>query len=164
MFTQMAASPFLCGENDRRWVADFDWIVKPGNAEKVLEGKYLTLKPAPADDQDRFAAAWSAHFGYPLSKTDGSHLFIQFAATCDEKLLDKAMQELGRNEKIVVTLPRLKEAYRIQVAKTQSGKREASAALSEPAISEAERHRMMKDAGFPVNTSRKVADIKSAHK
>ena len=28
------------GENDRNWRADFDWIMKPTNMCKVLEGKY----------------------------------------------------------------------------------------------------------------------------
>jgi hypothetical protein len=31
---------FCRGENDRRWVADFDWFLKPGTIVKVLEGKY----------------------------------------------------------------------------------------------------------------------------
>ncbi len=35
-----AASDFLNGRNDRGWVADYDWMVKPGNFVKVLEGNY----------------------------------------------------------------------------------------------------------------------------
>ena len=35
-----AASDFLNGKNDRGWVADFDWIIKPNNFIKVLEGNY----------------------------------------------------------------------------------------------------------------------------
>ena len=35
-----AASDFLNGRNDRGWVADFDWMVKPNNFVKVLEGNY----------------------------------------------------------------------------------------------------------------------------
>jgi hypothetical protein len=33
-------TPFLLGENDRGWRADFDWLLKPDSAAKVLEGKY----------------------------------------------------------------------------------------------------------------------------
>jgi uncharacterized protein YdaU (DUF1376 family) len=33
-------SPFLNGVNDRKWVASFDWLIKPDTATKVLEGKY----------------------------------------------------------------------------------------------------------------------------
>lgn len=41
IFQRIEASPFLRGENDRGWKADFDWIIKaPDNAVKVLEGKY----------------------------------------------------------------------------------------------------------------------------
>jgi hypothetical protein len=34
------ASPFCNGVNDRKWVASFDWLIKPDTATKVLEGKY----------------------------------------------------------------------------------------------------------------------------
>ncbi len=33
-------SSFLCGDNDRGWKADFDWLVNPNNFLKVIEGKY----------------------------------------------------------------------------------------------------------------------------
>lgn len=33
-------SSFLNGENDRNWSADFDWIMKPTNFTKILEGNY----------------------------------------------------------------------------------------------------------------------------
>lgn len=32
--------PFLCGKNDTTWVADFDWFIKPGTVERIIEGKY----------------------------------------------------------------------------------------------------------------------------
>ena len=34
------ASPFLCGENDRGWRADFDFLLRPATIAKVLEGSY----------------------------------------------------------------------------------------------------------------------------
>jgi phage replication O-like protein O len=38
---EIKKTPFLCGENDRKWRADFDWvIVNNTNYIKVLEGKY----------------------------------------------------------------------------------------------------------------------------
>lgn len=40
IIAKIAASKFCCGENDRRWVATFDWLLKPDTALKVLEGKY----------------------------------------------------------------------------------------------------------------------------
>lgn len=33
-------SSFLIGKNDRNWSADFDWIMKPTNFTKILEGNY----------------------------------------------------------------------------------------------------------------------------
>jgi len=35
-----AASDFLNGRNDRGWVANFDWLIRPTNYPKVLEGNY----------------------------------------------------------------------------------------------------------------------------
>lgn len=35
-----ATSPFLNGENKESWVADFNWLFKPNNFVKVLEGNY----------------------------------------------------------------------------------------------------------------------------
>jgi uncharacterized protein YdaU (DUF1376 family) len=36
----IAASPFLRGESERGWRADFDWAIQPRNVVKVAEGKY----------------------------------------------------------------------------------------------------------------------------
>ncbi len=33
-------SPFLCGENDRTWKADFDFLLSPQKFTKLLEGTY----------------------------------------------------------------------------------------------------------------------------
>lgn len=41
IFELCASTPFLCGENDRGWRVNFDWIIEnQENAAKVLEGKY----------------------------------------------------------------------------------------------------------------------------
>ena len=40
-FEKTENSPFLTGDNDRNWTADFDWLIKNDtNFNKVLEGKY----------------------------------------------------------------------------------------------------------------------------
>ena len=39
-FEKISVSAFLRGQNDRKWRADFDWLVKPGSLTKLLEGKY----------------------------------------------------------------------------------------------------------------------------
>lgn len=43
--TRAAASPHLTGNNDRGWRADFDWLCKPANFTKLMEGNY---DPRPA--------------------------------------------------------------------------------------------------------------------
>ena len=35
-----AGSDFMNGKNERNWVANFDWIFKPTNFEKILNGNY----------------------------------------------------------------------------------------------------------------------------
>jgi hypothetical protein len=40
LFEKANASAFLTGTNDRNWQADFDWLMKANNFNKVLEGKY----------------------------------------------------------------------------------------------------------------------------
>lgn len=40
LFTEAGKSDFLCGLNDRKWSANFDWLMKPSNFAKVLEGTY----------------------------------------------------------------------------------------------------------------------------
>lgn len=40
LFEKTEASDFLTGTNDRGWRADFDWLMKPANATKVIEGNY----------------------------------------------------------------------------------------------------------------------------
>lgn len=40
LFRIAEASPFLKGQNDRNWSADFDWMMKPSNFTKILEHRY----------------------------------------------------------------------------------------------------------------------------
>ena len=40
VFSNVLDSPFLLGDNDRNWTADFDWIFKPANFTKILERRY----------------------------------------------------------------------------------------------------------------------------
>ena len=42
VFTAINAVPFLRGESDRGWCANFDWALKPANIAKVLEGVYAS--------------------------------------------------------------------------------------------------------------------------
>lgn len=40
LFDMAQASGFLTGDNSTGWKASFDWIIKPANAVKILEGNY----------------------------------------------------------------------------------------------------------------------------
>jgi hypothetical protein len=40
IFQRINASDFCRGQNDRGWIATFDWVLQPDTAAKVLEGKY----------------------------------------------------------------------------------------------------------------------------
>lgn len=59
LFEKTEASDFLTGTNDRGWRADFDWLMKPANATKVLEGNYdnrdHTKGDTHNDNRDRTA-------------------------------------------------------------------------------------------------------------
>jgi hypothetical protein len=49
VITRLNQSSFLTGRTEgARWKADFDWIMKPDSATKVLEGKYDDAKGGPA--------------------------------------------------------------------------------------------------------------------
>lgn len=54
VFDAIAASPFLCGANDRNWRADFDWVFKPRNYVKILENNYKNLKADGRKEQQKF--------------------------------------------------------------------------------------------------------------
>lgn len=40
LFDRVRESPFLTGHNDRQWIADFDWCLKPANLQKIAEDRY----------------------------------------------------------------------------------------------------------------------------
>ena len=58
-------SDFLNGKNDRAWVASFDWLMKPNNFAKVLEGNYDNGSARPTskkgnniDDNKKINQLW----------------------------------------------------------------------------------------------------------
>ena len=40
MFEKAEASDFLKGRNDKKWAANFDWLIKDANMAKVMDGNY----------------------------------------------------------------------------------------------------------------------------
>lgn len=59
LFNKAAATPFLVGENNRNWVANFDWLMNSQNWAKVIEGRYdgspnaITQNETQAQRNDR---------------------------------------------------------------------------------------------------------------
>lgn len=43
MFALAGQSEFLSGQNDKNWMANFDWLLKPTNFIKTLEGNYTKI-------------------------------------------------------------------------------------------------------------------------
>ena len=48
----MAESEYMKGNNRHNWKADFDWLIKPSNFQKVLEGKY-TNRASPEKPKEK---------------------------------------------------------------------------------------------------------------
>lgn len=48
-FDIVVDSPFLLGENDRKFRADLEWLIQIRNMPKVLEGKYMARKEIKRD-------------------------------------------------------------------------------------------------------------------
>lgn len=55
VFDNIATSGFLKGHNDRNWKADFDWVFRPTNYVKILEGNYTSTNYG-REKQQRFGA------------------------------------------------------------------------------------------------------------
>lgn len=51
VFRLAGESDFLNGKNDKAWKADFEWILRPTNFIKIMEGKYNNTNNTPKLDQ-----------------------------------------------------------------------------------------------------------------
>lgn len=47
LFEKAEASTFLKGDNERKWIATFDWLIKVDNVAKVLNGNFDNKKTTP---------------------------------------------------------------------------------------------------------------------
>jgi len=66
VFQLVGQSQFLTGQNDRGWKADFDWIIKPQNFYKILEGKYSNPKQNEKIKPNDPRASQSVGYHIPL--------------------------------------------------------------------------------------------------
>ena len=73
--------PFLLGQNERGWVITFDWLIKPSNFAKVLEGNY---KPRMTQSQQ--------------TKKTASSNFTERKNDIDAEALQKVAKQFGVNK------------------------------------------------------------------
>lgn len=70
--------PALHGKNDREWIADIDWFIRPDTVAKLIEGKYETWKPsttkAAARSQNN-KRVFDQYFGRDDRATDEDAVF-----------------------------------------------------------------------------------------
>ena len=52
LFIKAESSDFLKGDNNKKWKADFDWMMNETNMAKILEGKYVNKMPPQNPDID----------------------------------------------------------------------------------------------------------------
>ena len=45
-------SPFLKGQNKNGWMITFDWLIRPNNFPKVLEGNYIDKNKGGNNDNE----------------------------------------------------------------------------------------------------------------
>ena len=57
---RIVAAPHLIGTNDRGWRASLDWVLRPANMTKVLEGNYDPPKPNGGNGLDADLDRWRA--------------------------------------------------------------------------------------------------------
>ena len=57
VFEKAEASEFLKGNNNRNWIANFDWIIKDANMAKILDGNYDN-KEGSKKKADDFIDMW----------------------------------------------------------------------------------------------------------
>ena len=87
VITKAGTSDFLNGRNKNGWVADFDWIFRPNNFPKVLEGNYdnrpntqingnnrtSTYQEQRAAELTKLAGDYSAIIARRLAEDDARH-------------------------------------------------------------------------------------------
>jgi hypothetical protein len=84
VFAQCAQTPFLKGQNDTGWKADFDWIInKTENAEKVLMGKYAGNSSRSSPSESRQEAVYRKNLEAAAA----------FVAAQEEKIIDAEVSE-----------------------------------------------------------------------
>ncbi len=59
-------SEFLNGENEKRWKADFEWILRPTNFVKIMEGKYNNKLAEKLESDKEYEELKKKLYGQPV--------------------------------------------------------------------------------------------------
>lgn len=117
-----AKSPFLNGNNNRGWTADFDWLFRPNNFPKVLEGNYdKTDKPQQShNEREKLASAVEVKekYGHDDTSYGKFMVFLSEQATyiCEHYVLptreryEKLIGNMGKR-KVMDTVMALENNY-----------------------------------------------------
>ncbi|MCX8016290.1 MAG: hypothetical protein N2690_00100 [Rhodocyclaceae bacterium] len=60
-FARVAQSDFLCGRSEAGFRADLEWLMRPSNCLKVIEGRYDNKPAAPTAFSAAFLRFWAAY-------------------------------------------------------------------------------------------------------
>lgn len=117
-----AKSLFLNGNNNRGWTADFDWLFRPNNFPKVLEGNYdKTDKPQQShNEREKLASAVEVKekYGHDDTSYGKFMVFLSEQATyiCEHYVLptreryEKLIGNMGKR-KVMDTVMALENNY-----------------------------------------------------
>lgn len=72
LFDMAQASDFLTGAGSKGWRADFDWILKPANAVKILEGNYRNRKNENEPDFSNMPKGYKGLYEFMKGEFDES--------------------------------------------------------------------------------------------
>lgn len=97
IFERMKASSFIQGDNDRNWIADFDWLLQKDSIDKLFDGKYDNRSKISAAEQktldsiksaqnntEEMRKAFFAKHDREMTYPDGSDLTIEEINWADE--------------------------------------------------------------------------------
>jgi len=75
IFARVARSPWLTGDNKQGWRADFNWVITPGNLEKIMEGNYDDRRNVnrPKTGMDAIKASMDRAFAKERLESEGEN-------------------------------------------------------------------------------------------
>lgn len=116
VFNNILNSDFLTGNNDRNWKCDFDWIFKPTNYTKILEGNYNKKLSSPTFRKEYEGISFDTPYGKWIEwikQTCPRVLMMKEVLTKEgySKIKDFSVEEKKRRFTEMDKYPRLLKEY-----------------------------------------------------